>query len=286
MLERGVPVVGTGAYRRRCGCDTNDLVLTDAQRQAAADALATAAADRAPIDPLTTTYPDIDVVDAYEIQLTNIRRRLAAGAAIRGHKVGLSAKAMQQMLGVDEPDYGHLLDDMFVFEGFDLPIADYCQPRVEVEVGFVLAEPLSGPSCSVADVLRATAYVAPCLELIDSRVKDWKIKLCDTVADNASSAGIVIGGKATPVNNIDLRTIGAVLRRNGEIIDTGAAGAVLGNPATAVAWLANKVHAFGVTLEPGHVILPGSCTKMHPVNPGDSFRADFDQLGSVSINFL
>jgi 2-keto-4-pentenoate hydratase len=261
-------------------------VLTDAERQAAAEALATAERDHAPIDPLTNTYPSIDVVDAYEIQLINIRRRLAAGATIRGHKVGLSAKAMQQMLGVDEPDYGHLMDDMFVFEGFDLPASRYCAPRVEVEVGFVLAEPLSGPSCSVADVLRATAYVSPCLELVDSRVKDWKIKLCDTIADNASAAGIVIGGKATPVAGVDLRTIGAVLRRNGEIMDTGASGAVLGNPATAVAWLANKVHAFGVTLEPGHVILPGSCTRMFEVRPGDHIRADFDRLGSVSVKFV
>ena len=260
-------------------------MLTDAQRAAAADALATAEADRSPIDPLTATYPDIDVVDAYEIQLLNINRRVAAGAAIRGHKVGLTAKAMQQMLGVTEPDYGHLLDDMFVFENSTVAVDRYIYPRIEVEVGFVLGERLTGPSCTITDVLRATEFVVPCFELIDTRCKDWKIKLCDTIADNASSAGIVIGGKATPVAGLDLRTHGTVLRRNGEIIDTGASGAVLGNPATAVAWLANQVHSFGVTLEPGHVILPGSCTKAHDVKAGDTVRADFDILGSVTVSF-
>jgi 2-keto-4-pentenoate hydratase len=260
-------------------------VLTDAQREAAADALATAEADRSPIDPLTATYPDIDVVDAYEIQLLNVNRRVAAGAAIRGHKVGLTAKAMQQMLGVTEPDYGHLLDDMFIFENSTVAVDRYIYPRIEVEVGFVLGERLTGPSCTITDVLRATEFVVPCFELIDTRCKDWKIKLCDTIADNASSAGIVIGGQATPVAGLDLRTLGTVLRRNGEIIDTGASGAVLGNPATAVAWLANQVHQFGVTLEPGHVILPGSCTRAHDVKAGDTVRGDFDVLGSVTVSF-
>lgn len=260
-------------------------MLTDDQRRAAADSLWQAQLDRAPIDPLSDTLAGIDAVDAYEIQLLNVRRRLDAGARIRGHKVGLSAKAMQQMLGIDEPDYGHLLDDMFVFEGGEAPYARYCQPRVEIEVGFVLGAPLSGPSCSVADVLRATEYVVPSIEIIDSRVKDWKIKVADTIADNASSAGIVMGGHPTRVTDVDLRTIGAVMRRNGEVVETGCSGAVLGNPATAVAWLANKVHAFGVTLEPGHVILPGSCTRMVPVNPGDTIRAEFDVLGHVSVTF-
>ena len=261
-------------------------MLSNEQRHEAAAALAAAEAARAPIAALTETYPDIDAVDSYEIQLINIRRRLAAGATVRGHKVGLSAKAMQQMLGVDEPDYGHLLDDMFVFETFDVPAARYCMPRVEIEVGFVLGAPLSGPSCSVADVLRATEFVLPSIEIIDSRIANWKIKLADTIADNASSAGVVLGGKPTPLAGLDLRTIGATMRKNGEIVETGAAGAVLGNPATAVAWLANKVHTFGVTLEPGHVILPGSCTRMVDLAAGDTIRADFDVLGHVSVNFV
>jgi 2-keto-4-pentenoate hydratase len=260
-------------------------MLTDTERRAAADALAEAERTRIPIDPLTTQWAEIDVVDAYEIQLANIADRLKAGALVRGHKVGLSARAMQAMMGVDEPDYGHLLDDMFFFEGDAVPAGRYLYPRVEVEVGFVLGAPLSGPACSVADVLAATAFVCPAIEIIDSRIRDWKIRIADTIADNASSAGVVLGGRRTPLAGVDLRTIGAVLRRNGEIVQTGAAGAVLGNPATAVAWLANTVHRFGVSLEAGHVILPGSCTRAVDVRPGDVVRADFDVLGPVSIRF-
>jgi len=254
-------------------------------RTAAASALATAEREIQPIEPLTGVYPDMDVVDAYEIQLANIRRRVANGALVKGHKVGLSSRAMQRMMGVHEPDYGHLLDDMFFFEGDAVPAGRYLYPRVEVEVGFVLGAPLAGPACTVADVLAATAFVCPAIEIIDSRIRDWKIRIADTIADNASSAGVVLGGRRTPLAGVDLRTIGAVLRRNGEIVQTGAAGAVLGNPATAVAWLANTVHRFGVSLDAGHVILPGSCTRAVDVRPGDVVRADFDVLGPVSIRF-
>jgi 2-keto-4-pentenoate hydratase len=261
------------------------MTLTLEEREAAAGALATAERDRSAIAPLSQTFPAIDVVDAYEIQLAQIRDKLAAGRTIRGHKVGLSARAMQQMMGVDEPDYGHLLDDMFVFEGTSIPAADFCHPRVEIEVAFVLGQRLAGPGVSAADVLRATDFVLPAIEVIDSRIKDWKIRLPDTISDNASSARVVLGGSPTSLSDVDPRTIGAVLRKNGEVVDTGASGAVLGNPVTAVAWLANKVHGFGVTLEPGHVIMPGSCTRAIDVSAGDVIRADFDHLGYVSVVF-
>jgi 2-keto-4-pentenoate hydratase len=261
-------------------------MLTDTERRAAADALAEAERTRIPIDPLSSRWAAIDVVDAYEIQLANIADRLKAGALVRGHKVGLSSRAMQAMMAVDEPDYGHLLDDMFFFEGDAVPAGRYLYPRVEVEVGFVLGAPLSGPACTVADVLAATEFVCPAIEIIDSRIRDWKIGIADTIADNASSAGVVLGGRRTPLAGVDLRTIGAVLRRNGEIVQTGAAGAVLGNPATAVAWLANTVHRFGVSLEAGHVVLPGSCTRAVDVRPGDVVRAEFDVLGPVSVRFV
>ncbi|MBX2803701.1 MAG: fumarylacetoacetate hydrolase family protein [Myxococcales bacterium] len=254
-------------------------------RQQAARALHDAERTATPIAPLTQTYEGIDVVDAYQIQLAQIGRRVEEGAVVRGHKVGLSSAAMQRMLKVSEPDYGHLLDDMFVYETDPVPVSALCFPRIEMEVAFVLARPLSGPGCTVADVLAATAYVAPALEIIDSRVVDWKIGLVDTIADNASSARVVLGGCATPVDAVDLRTVGAVLRKNGEIAETGAAGAVLGNPATAVAWLANKVHQFGVTLGEGHVVLPGACSRAIDVAPGDVIRADFDTLGHVSVRF-
>ncbi len=260
-------------------------MLSEADRAQAAAALREAEASRRPIAPLSESYPGIDPVDAYWIQLANVEHRVCAGALVRGHKVGLSSTAMQEMMGVDEPDYGHLLDDMFVYEGADVTTERYCAPRVEVEVGFVLGEALPGPGCSVADVLRATEFVMPCIEIIDSRIADWKITLPDTIADNASSAAIVIGGTRTSVQAIDLRTVGAVLRRNGEIVDSGSSGAVLNNPATAVAWLGNKVATFGVKLEAGHVILPGSCTRAHPVRAGDYIRVDFDGLGHVDVNF-
>lgn len=260
-------------------------MIPERDRNQLADRLADAERLRVPIDPLTMTHPDLDVVDAYEIQLCNIRRRTDGGAAVRGHKVGLSARAMQQMFGVDEPDYGHLLDDMFVAEASTIEAEALLQPRVEVEVAFVLGAPLRGPGCSVADVLEATAFVLPAIEVIDSRIRDWKIALPDTIADNASSARVVLGGRRTTIDSLDLRTVGAVLRRNDTIVETGAAGAVLGNPATAVAWLVNKVHTFGVTLEPGHVVMPGSCTRAVDVATGDVVRADFDQLGHVTVAF-
>ena len=260
-------------------------MITPEQRASLADVLATAERTREPVGPLSEREPGLEVVDAYEIQLINIERRVAEGATVCGHKVGLSARAMQQMLGVDEPDYGHLLDDMLVPESTVIAAGDLLQPRVEVEVAFILGAPLRAPGCTVADVLRATEYVAPAIEVIDSRIRDWKITLADTVADNASAGRVVLGGLRTGLDGLDLRTVGAVLRRNGEIAETGAAGAVLGNPATAVAWLANKVHAFGVTLEAGHIIMPGSCTRAVDVGPGDVVRADFDQLGSVTVAF-
>jgi 2-keto-4-pentenoate hydratase len=260
--------------------------MNEGEWRDAAGALRTAEETATPIGPLTGDYPDMDAVDAYRIQLLNVAARVDAGHRIRGHKVGLSSKAMQEMMGVDEPDYGHLLDDMFVFEDTDVDTTAMCRPRVEVEVGFVLGAPLHAPGCNAADVLRATAYVVPAIEIIDSRIADWKITLPDTIADNASSARVVLGGRATPIDRVDLRTLGATLRRNGRIVATGSSGAVLGNPVTAVAWLANKVHTFGVTLDAGHVVLPGSCTRAFDVAAGDSIRADFDGLGGVSINFV
>lgn len=260
-------------------------MLTSDERQSAAKALAQAQRDRVPIPPLTETYPGIGVDDAYEIQLINVRERMESGSQVLGHKVGLTARAMQQMMNVDEPDYGHLFDDMFAFEATSISCDRLLAARVEPEVAFVLGAPLRSPGCTVADVLRATEFVVPAIEVIDTRITDWKIKLPDTIADNASSAMVVLGGNPTLLVDIDIRLVGVVLRRNGAIVDTGATGAVLSNPATAVAWLANKVSAFGVSLEAGHVILPGSCTKAVDVHRGDSVRADFDVLGHVSVAF-
>ena len=234
---------------------------------------------------MTTAYPEIDVVDAYEIQLINIRRRIDGGAVVVGHKVGLSSEAMQQMMGVDEPDYGHLLAEMEVFEGVPVDAARYLFPRVEVEVGFILADDLPGASCTEDDVLAATAAYAPAIELIDTRIKDWKIGLCDTIADNASSAGFVLGASRVSPKDVDIAGIDAVLTRNGEVVAEGRSDAVLGNPVTAVAWLARKVDGFGVRLKAGDIVLPGSCTRAIDVRAGDEFVAEFAGLGSVRLSF-
>jgi len=265
-------------------------MLSDDARREAAHALVTAERDRAPIPPLRETYPELDASDAYEIQLLNIRERLAAGSTVHGHKVGLSSKAMQEMMGVDEPDYGHLLSDMQLpgdGQSEDRPVSAgrYCFPRVEVEVGFILGASLPGENCTEDDVIAATEAVAPAIELIDSRIADWNIRIGDTIADNASSAGYILGPDRVKPTDIDLLTIDARLMKNGEQVAEGRSDAVLGNPVTAVAWLARKVASFGVTLEAGHVILPGSVHRAIDVAPGDDFEAVFDGLGTVRLSF-
>ena len=260
-------------------------MLSDEVRREVAAALVAAERDQRPIPPLRESLPEIDVVDAYEIQLLNIRQRLAHGATVHGHKVGLSSRAMQEMMGVDEPDYGHLLSDMAVSSSRPVSAGRYCYPRVEVEVGFILGAPLPGADCTEQDVIDATEAVAPAIELIDSRILDWNIRIGDTIADNASSAGYVLGPDRVKPTDIDLRAIDARLIRNGEQVAEGRSDAVLGNPVTAVAWLARKVASFGVTLEAGHVILPGSVHRAIDVRPGDDFEAVFDGLGTVQLSF-
>ncbi|MFJ1458563.1 2-keto-4-pentenoate hydratase [Nocardia sp. N2S4-5] len=260
-------------------------MLSDAVRSELAAELAVAERDRVPIDPLVARHADIDVVDAYEIQLINIRQRLAGGARVVGHKVGLSSKAMQQMMGVDEPDYGHLLGEMQVFEDVPVDTSQYLYPRVEVEVGFVLGKDLPGAECTEADVLDATVAYAPAIELIDTRIKEWKIALCDTIADNASSAGWVLGRERVDPKLLDIQKIDATLTRNGAVVAEGRSDAVLGDPTIAVAWLARKVASFGVRLKAGDIVLPGSCTRAIDARPGDAFHAEFAGLGSVRLNF-
>ncbi|MBO3737869.1 2-keto-4-pentenoate hydratase [Actinoplanes flavus] len=257
-------------------------VLAVSELRGIADRLRDAERDRAPVPPLTLERPWLSAADAYEIQLHNIRRRTAA---VVGHKVGLSSKAMQEMMGVDEPDYGHLLADMRLSEDEPADAGRYCYPRVEIEVAFLLGDDLPGEDCTEADVLAATEAFAPSIELIDSRIVDWRIRLADTIADNASSAGFVVGASRVPPNDLDPRGIAAVLRRGAEVVAAGRSDAVLGNPVTAVAWLARTVARFGVRLRAGHLILPGACARAVDVRPGDEFRAEFSGLGEVRLAF-
>ncbi|MFJ3709592.1 MULTISPECIES: 2-keto-4-pentenoate hydratase [unclassified Streptomyces] len=259
-------------------------MLDDRRRQDAAELLRSAEHRRTPVAPLVDTFTGIGTEDAYGIQLINIRRRIAGGARISGHKVGLSSPVMQQMMGVDEPDYGHLLDDMELYADRPVSVTRYCAPRIEVEVGFVLGADLPGEGCTERDVLDATAQVVPALELIDSRIADWRISIADTIADNASSAGYVIGEGRDP-RELDLRSIEARLSADGELIAEGRSDAVLGDPAASVSWLARTVARFGVPLKKGQLVLPGSCTRAADVTAGQTFTADFAGLGSVSLSF-
>ncbi|MEI2777983.1 MAG: 2-keto-4-pentenoate hydratase [Tetrasphaera sp.] len=238
-----------------------------------------------PIAPLTATYPGLTLDDAYAIQQAQITTMLGQGRTIKGHKVGLTSAAMQRLLGVNEPDYGHLLDDFFYLEHTPIPVDRFLQPRAEPEVAFVLAAPLRGPGVTVADAIGAVDYVLPALEIVDSRIADWKIGLLDTIADNASSAAVVLGSTPTPLAEVDLRLAGGVMHKNGQVAGTGAGGAVLGSPINSLVWLANTVGARGVVLQAGHVILPGAICAMVPVAAGDTVTATFAGLGSVTARF-
>lgn len=260
-------------------------MLPQAEIAALAERLRAASELRTPIPPLSHGAPGLDVASAYAIQLANVRERIAAGAVVRGHKVGLTSRAMQEMLGVHEPDYGHILDAMLIPDGASVSIRRFLQPRVEVEIAFLLARALPGPGVTAADVLAASAAVAPAIEVIDSRIADWKITLVDTIADNASSAGVVVGAWVPVDRAPPLPAVAAALVRSGEVVARGDGAAVLGDPAAAVAWLANALAPLGSRLEAGHVVMPGSCTKAVEVRAGDLVEARFDGLGSASVGF-
>lgn len=238
-----------------------------------------------PTVPLTEANPRLTMEEAYHIQLTNVEEALKEGKKIVGKKIGLTSKAMQVFLGVNEPDYGHVYDSMVYDEETPISVKTLLQPKIEAEIAFILGEDLQGPGVTLTDVLRATAGVMASFEVIDSRIKDWKIKIQDTIADNASSAGIVLGSQLIPVDQVNLKYIGLVLEKNGQIVETAAGAAVMGHPALAVAWLANKLGAFGIGLKKGEIILSGSLTKALEVKAGDLFVATFGGLGSVKVNF-
>lgn len=258
----------------------------DADRQkAAADTLLAAYAAHAATDPIVEAFPDAVIEDAYEIQRFQVEEWQRRGLTIKGHKVGLASAAMQRMLGVNQPDYGHLMSDMFFLEHLPIPADRFLQPRIEPEVAFVLGRPLRGPGVTVADVVRSIEYVLPSLEIVDSRVRDWKIGIVDTISDNASSGGVILGSRPVRLEDVDLRFMGCLLHVNGELVETGGGGAVLGSPLNAVAWLANTVGPRGVTLEEGHVILPGSMTRAPFIKPGDTVVAAMSGLGTVTAVF-
>jgi len=261
------------------------MSLNETEISGTAQKLIAAHKDLEPIEPLTETYPGITVEDAYRIQLMTIDAWKSEGQKVVGKKIGITSVPIQEMLGVNEPDYGHLLDKMLVYEDFGMPASTLIAPRIEGEIAFVLDSDLTGPGVTPADVVRATAGVMAALEIIDSRVKDWKIKIQDTVADNASSAAFVVGAKMVPLKGLDLRNVGFVFIKNGKIAATGAGAAVLGSPVQSVAWLANKLGAYGIGLKAGEIILSGSAVAAVPVVQGDSINLTVDRIGGVSCFF-
>ena len=260
-------------------------MLTDAQRKQAMQTLLDAEKNRKQAVQMSVTYPNIEIEDAYAISTLVANHKIANGAKLIGHKVGLTSKAMQASSQINEPDYGHLLDNMMLADGAKVNHSDYCVPRVEVELAFVLGKPLKGPGIGLLDVLRATEYVVPALEIVDARIVNPR-KIFDTVADNGAAAGIVIGGRPVGPMDVDLRWVGGIMYRNSEIEETGLAAGVLGHPALGVAWLANRLGRNGVTLEAGHLILAGSFTRVVFAQKGDTLHGDFGPLGSVSVQFV
>ena len=253
--------------------------------QQAASQLLEAEETKKVIKPLTDLYPDISVDDAYFVQLEQIRRKVEKGAVIVGKKIGATSKAIQQLFQVNQPDYGHLLDDMMFVDGETISLDHYIQPKAEFEIAFVLKKDLKGPNVTILDVVEATDYIVPAIEIIDSRIEDWKIRFEDTVADNGSSAGAVIGGKPTSLDNIDLTHIGMVVYKNGEFLNSAAGAAVLGNPLRAVAWLANSLGKYDVSLKAGEIVLSGALSTAVPIEENDTFTVEFGHIGSVSATF-
>jgi len=260
-------------------------VVSQTDRQKAAEMLLQAERERKPIQQLSTLWPDINFDDAYAVQGLVQGQKIRNGRRLIGHKVGLTSKAMQRSSQITEPDYGHLLDDMVLSDGARVPHANYCAPRVEVELAFVLGKPLRGPGILLTDVLRATEYVVPALEIVDARVQNPR-KIFDTIADNGAAAGIVIGGRPVGPMEVDLRWVGGIMYVNGDIEETGLAAGVLGHPAMGVAWLANKLSEHGVALEAGYLILAGSFTRVVWAKKGDTVHGDFGRLGGVAVQFV
>jgi len=267
------------------------MALSPAEIRAAAERLDRAEKTRTQIRQLSQEFPSITLDDAYAIQKAWVAIKVAAGRAVKGHKIGLTSKAMQSALNIDEPDSGVLLDDMFFADGGLVPTARFIATRVEAELAFIMGKRLEGPDCTMIDVLNATDFVVPALEILDTRIErvdpatKATRKIFDTIADNAANAGIVLGGRPIKPLDADLRWIGALCFKNGQLEETGLAAGVLNHPATAVAWLANKIAPHGLALEPGQVVLAGSFIRPIEARKGDTIQADYGVYGSVSCYF-
>ncbi len=249
------------------------------------DELYTAFAERKPISPLSDRLPEMTIGDAYLIQQRMLRHRLDKGEKVVGKKIGITSQAVMNMLNVHQPDFGYLLDGMIYNDGDAIPMNTLISPRAEGEIAFLLSRDLRGPGITEADVMAATDCVMPCFEIVDSRIRDWKIKIQDTVADNASSGVFVLGDRVVNPSGLDLPLCGMILEKNGEVVATGAGAAALGSPAASVAWLANALGELGTSLQAGEVILSGALASMMPATAGDTFRVAIGDIGSCTVRF-
>ncbi len=267
-------------------------MLTQQQINDAANNLYAAEVNRKQISPLTLTHPDMDMDDAYAVQSAWVERKLQTGRKVIGYKIGLTSRAMQRTMKIDTPDYGVLLDDMVFADGSNICASDFLDPQIEVELAFVLKKPLSGENVTVEQVLDATDYVVPAFELIAARSvrvdpkTGYARKVFDTISDNAANAGIITGGRQVKPSEVDLRWCGAIVELNGVIEQTGLAAAVLGHPAEGICWIARRFAPHGISLEPGQVLLSGSFTAPIKIKAGDTVRADYGNLGSISVDFI
>ncbi len=267
-------------------------MLNEKQIRQAADDLYQAENNRQAIDPVTLSHPDITMDEAYAVQKCWVDRKISEGQRIVGYKIGLTSRAMQSVMKIDEPDYGVLLDEMVFADGADIDAAQFCDPRVEVELAFVLKDRLEGENVSLFDVLNATDYVIPALEIIAARSHrvhpdtGYSRKICDTIADNAANAGIIMGGRPVKPEAVDLRWCGALFYLNGVLEETGLAAGVLNHPANGICWVAKRFAPHGVALLPGQVILSGSFTRPVSIEAGDTVHADYGPLGGISCRFV
>lgn len=260
-------------------------MLSEDDRRRAADAILTAERERVPCVQLSKTFPAMEIADAYRVQDLWAEARIAAGARVAGHKIGLTSRAMQMASKISEPDYGRILDDALYNDGAQIRADVFIKPRLEVELAFIMGEDLSGPGCRIHDVMRATEFVVPALEIIDYRTEVPRA-IVDTIADNAAFGAIVIGGRTIRPFDVDVRWIGATLSRNGIIEESGVSAAIMGHPAAGIAWLVNKLHDVGAGLEKGQIVLGGSFTRPVDISRGDVIHADYGPLGAIAVSFV
>lgn len=260
-------------------------MLTEKQRKEGAEALYKAEKELKTIPQLSSTYPDIEIEDAYAIQKRWADRCIKEGATLVGHKIGLTSRAMQMASNISEPDYGFLLDDMVYQDGAKISASLFMKPRLEVELAFVMKTDLEGPNVQVHDVMRATEFVTPALEIIDYRTEVPR-QITDTIADNAAAGGMIVGGRTIRPMDVDIRWVGATLAKNGIIEESGVSAAIMGHPAAGIAWLANKLAPLDAGLKRGQIVLAGSFTRPVSVAAGDVVQADYGPLGTIGVSIV